>query len=614
MKNEACNGQSSCEYCKSGLPTRISHVLWTHILTVDDYQDLIERGWRRAGYFIYKDEMETTCCPTYTIRLKADDFVPSKEQLRVSRRMQRYLDGMLYVRKHEDVLNKSSALEGCTNSRLSASSKTESLGVNSEVKNKEEEFMNYLSEQINNSVRTCIQNGDLPWGIQLQRDLIKKVSQTKRKRLAEGSEDLLYTSNVSFWIAANLRQAKKAGNDSLDLGSSKSDAEGNMTSLQPSPKLIAEKLASYCQLVEIRELSVRACNGHINFYSATKQNSLDKERPSAMLSNKTPIQHESKGEDVTFEQSQVKKRRLEIHLKRSSFDPEEFALYKKYQLKVHNDTPDHVTKSSYMRFLVDTPLVYAPPTGDGTVPPSGFGSFHQQYVVDGQLVAVGVIDILPKCLSGNYLFWDPDLAFLSLGKYSALQEIGWVKDNKCFCPSLQYYYLGYYVHSCSKMRYKAAYKPSELLCPLRCEWVPFSLAKPVLDRKKYAILSDSSSSQNAELLLQQEPGILTELQQDNPGNEDLNDIGVKEHEEIVASHFESSCDKSIPETNDLKSAETEDSDVGNVLIDLKGSRVKYEDLCRAIGPVERSCLENKLSRYVKVVGAELSERMVYMIT
>ena len=114
------------------------------------------------------------------------------------------------------------------------------------------------------------------------------------------------------------------------------------------------------------------------------------------------------------EQPLAKKRRLEIRLKRSSFDPEEFALYKKYQIKVHDDAPDHVSEGSYRRFLVNTPLVFVPPTDDGTVPPCGFGSFHQQYVIDGRLVAVGVIDILPRCLSSKYLFWDPDFAFLSL--------------------------------------------------------------------------------------------------------------------------------------------------------------------------------------------------------
>ena len=36
---------------------------------------------------------------------------------------------------------------------------------------------------------------------------------------------------------------------------------------------------------------------------------------------------------------------------------------------------------------------------------------------------------------------------------------------------LAFYYMGYYIHSCPKMRYKAEYAPSELLCPKDHVWV-----------------------------------------------------------------------------------------------------------------------------------------------
>ncbi|GMH04206.1 hypothetical protein Nepgr_006045 [Nepenthes gracilis] len=273
-------------------------------------------------------------------------------------------------------------------------------------------------------------------------------------------------------------------------------------------------------------------------------------------------------------------------------------------MEVHNDTPDEVTKSSYMRFLVDTPLICVPPTGNGSVPPCGFGSFHQQYVIDGQLVAVGVIDILPKCLSSKYLFWDPDLAFLSLGKYSALQEIGWVKENQPFCPSLQYYYLGYYIHSCSKMRYKAAYCPSELLCPLRYQWVPFNVAKHLFDRTKYVVLSDFSSSQNGESSLLQEPENPMDLHHTDLDHCDSNDVRVDGDEEMVDPNSEWSDDDFFPETSDLASFETED-DVSDILIELKGYRVRFKDLLRALGPVEKSYLEDQLSRYMKGVVLQM---------
>ena len=55
--------------------------------------------------------------------------------------------------------------------------------------------------------------------------------------------------------------------------------------------------------------------------------------------------------------------------------------------------------------------------------PQGYGSFHQHYLLDGKLIAVGVIDILPHCVSSVYLYYDPDYSFLSLGTYSALRYV-----------------------------------------------------------------------------------------------------------------------------------------------------------------------------------------------
>ncbi len=142
----------------------------------------------------------------------------------------------------------------------------------------------------------------------------------------------------------------------------------------------------------------------------------------------------------------------------------------------HSEKPSSVTRRSFHRFLCDSPLVPVGPADypPGNCPPQGFGSFHQQYWLDGErgagvdggrgictctrnlhimymhqctlvgekkieagsaneaddtiivftlphtaashgwgprntgrLVAVGVVDILPKCLSSKYLFWDP---------------------------------------------------------------------------------------------------------------------------------------------------------------------------------------------------------------
>ncbi|KAL9259147.1 Arginyl-tRNA--protein transferase 1-like protein [Drosera capensis] len=594
--------RSSCGYCKSRRPSSVSYGLWAHSLTVDDYQDLLDRGWRRSGCFLYKPEMETTCCPAYTIRLKAEDFIPSKDQLRVSKRMQRYLDGILDGKKPEELVDELHASEECASSRSSNSCGTVSLTINSEKeeKSQEENFIHNLSEQVIKAVQLCIKSGELPQDTQLPRNAVKKVSQTKKKQLVKGSEDLLYTSGMSFQIAANLKRGKSTGNDFHEAGPLENSQQEQGFSML-STEIVAEKIIhAWQQLVDLPDVIARACNGHLNFYSAVRTTPLDGGNQSVTLTKKSPNKHGRIGDCKMREVFKIKKRKIEIQLKRSSFDPEEFALYTKYQLRVHNDTPSHVTRSSYMRFLVDSPLVYVPPTGDGRIPPCGLGSFHQRYLIDGRLVAVGVVDILPKCLSSKYLFWDPDLAFLSLGKFSALQEIRWVTENQRFCPSLQWYYLGYYIHSCSKMRYKAAYHPSELLCPLRYKWVLFDIVRPALDIKKYVVLSDFSGGENVKSSFEENEKPL-EVQ---PDQEDANDIFLDGDEEMVDLDSESSDEDPFPLGNDA-----EHGDISRVLIGLKGSRVKYKDLLPVLNSSQRIFLEKQLSKYSKVVGAELSERM-----
>ncbi|XP_049410975.1 arginyl-tRNA--protein transferase 2-like [Solanum stenotomum] len=604
--------RSPCGYCKSGGPTSISHGLWARSLTVDDYQALLDRGWRRSGCFLYKPEMEKTCCPSYTIRLKANDFVPSKEQRRVLNRMQRFLDGTLDKSSDElmDATDTSGDSQITTSSQSRSLAATKSLTGNLEEKYKTEPLIPHMESQIDNAVHVCIESGDLSSDFQFPKASVKKVAPAKRKLSTEGSEDLLFTSSISFQIAATLRRQRKG----VEHEKSSQLGAGERGQAADTPKVIAATLATHLNsLAESLGLLVRACNGHINFYSSERR--VDKD---AIVSSHNESKQSSSGScskesfsSTAHENHELKKRRFEVRLKRSSFDPEEYSLYRRYQIRVHNDSPDEVAESSYRRFLVDTPLIFVPPSGDLTVPPCGFGSFHQQYLIDGRLVAVGVIDILPKCLSSKYLFWDPDLAFLSLGKYSAHQEIRWVTQNQVHCPSLQYYYLGYYIHSCNKMRYKAAYRPSELLCPLRYQWVPFDAAKPLLDMKSYMVLSDFAA-QNGQPL---PPSNLENYEERNDQQHfhGSNDIFVGEDEEMDEFNYEDSYEELVAESSNIHLPKVEDKDVGSILIGLKEVRLRYKDLRQAFGSSERRYMETQLHKYMRAVGAELSERMVYSL-
>jgi len=187
--------------------------------------------------------------------------------------------------------------------------------------------------------------------------------------------------------------------------------------------------------------------------------------------------------------AEAKKHKFEVTLIQAQYSDESYEIYKKYQIAIHHDEPSKLTHDSYTNFLVHSPLIHIPPSTSSSstekTPPCGYGSFHQQYRIDGKLVAVGVIDVLPLCISSVYFYYDPDYAFLSLGVFSALSEIDWIKSVLVDVPKLKYYYMGYYIPSCAKMKYKGDYKPSDLLCPEVYEWVPLADCKPLLEKSKY---------------------------------------------------------------------------------------------------------------------------------
>jgi len=145
--------------------------------------------------------------------------------------------------------------------------------------------------------------------------------------------------------------------------------------------------------------------------------------------------------------------------------------------------------ASFYEFLVENPFVVddckskhnsAASAPRRRAPPKR-GTYHQHYKLSGNiLIAVGVVDILPTGLSSVYLFYNPSFAheLVPLGKYAILKEIEWTAK-----AGLPYYYLGYYIESCHKMKYKGDYYPSELLCPTTYRWVDAEVAKKTLLRE-----------------------------------------------------------------------------------------------------------------------------------
>lgn len=85
-------------------------------------------------------------------------------------------------------------------------------------------------------------------------------------------------------------------------------------------------------------------------------------------------------------------------------------------------------------------------------------SFFLELWKDDRLLSVATCDQLDDGLSAVYTFFEPDEAKRSLGVYSILNQIAYVKSQ-----GLSYLYLGYWVPHSSKMNYKSQYAPLEIL-------------------------------------------------------------------------------------------------------------------------------------------------------
>jgi arginyl-tRNA---protein transferase len=136
---------------------------------------------------------------------------------------------------------------------------------------KEDEITCRLSKQIDEAVGTCFQGGIFSSTVQLPKAIVKTVKpQVKKKvgeppqekKAGEAVQDLKYTCNISFQIVAAVRRAllKEKGSDQSAL----------LADL--SQNSVAEKLAMTMNRIgELVGFEVKACNGHLNFYSATSQ-------------------------------------------------------------------------------------------------------------------------------------------------------------------------------------------------------------------------------------------------------------------------------------------------------------------------------------------------------
>ncbi|XP_061857338.1 arginyl-tRNA--protein transferase 1 isoform X6 [Colius striatus] len=437
-----------CGYCASERG-KVSAGMWAHSMTVQDYQDLIDRGWRRSGKYVYKPIMNQTCCPQYTIRCQALHFQTSKSHKKVLKKMLKFISqgDVVKVASEEEPMD--SHIEDAvacdfaykSESRVSQSELTPLNVDHTERVENEDKDTGEIKEEVNaqqvesGSLQICADKGAPAPGEPSQSAKIVHAPPKPGK-----GADLSKPPCRKAKDIRKERKLQKLQNQMCTLEGSQHQAGDQVLLLQ-------------------------------NSKSKSNQPKTMEDFIFASLPDDARHKLEVRLVPVSFEDPQFK----------SSFN-QSATLFAKYQMAIHKDTPSDCGENEFTRFLCDSPLeAENAPNG----PECGYGSFHQQYWLDGKIIAVGVIDILPYCVSSVYLYYDPDYSFLSLGVYSALREIAFTRQLHEKAPDLCFYYMGFYIHSCPKMRYKGQYRPSDLLCPETYVWTPIEQCLPLLEHSKY---------------------------------------------------------------------------------------------------------------------------------
>ncbi|XP_022242387.1 arginyl-tRNA--protein transferase 1-like isoform X1 [Limulus polyphemus] len=443
-----------CGYCKSET-TNFSNGMWAHALTVQDYQNLIDRGWRRSGKYCYKPTMEITCCPNYTIRCDSEAIKLTTSQKKVLKKVYNFL----------------------AFGRKSIQSDIKSSNTLDDVKSTDEPISDFPDSELVSKIAERTEKDDR-----------NRIVWNKNEGIASCS-NFLESSHLK--PADSLKRKDDTDNFHPNQGATKSEKQSYSKSEIPKPGQGPDPTKPLCKKAKV----------------------LRREKKQQKLRKKVKGEdHEMKDQNSVNESKSLEDflkaplpenpaHRLEILLVQTSppgvefqrtFD-ESYSVYKKYQMTIHKDPPTKCPENQFLRFLVRNPFeVESKPNG----PSCGYGSFHQQYWLDGKLIAVGVLDILVSCVSSVYFFYDPDYSFLSLGTYAALREIAFCRELHREAPGIRYYYMGFYIHSCPKMKYKGNYYPSFLLCPETYTWHPIEKCTPKLDISKYSRFEEDGTKED----------------------------------------------------------------------------------------------------------------------
>ena len=427
-----------CGYCKSQDTSKLQGMM-AYKMTCRDYQSLVDRGFQRSGKFVYRPVMNQTCCPQYVIRTDVRKFRASKSQRHVVKKVNKFLLG-----GHGK--EKGLPLGAATTEDTTAESKSTPT---------DESMDEQPSSKRPNLKKSVVRRGIGPDPSKPPCRKAKLIRQERRALKRAAKELQMETEN------------KEQGKTLPDCGPVTAMADQHTSSTTTCPNH-----TTACELPDSRT---------------------EPQPPESVKVFEQDLEETLAVPDASSYAHRIETRLVPCITHSPKFQEtyrESYTVFKKFQMGIHKEKEEDCQERHFEEFIVESPLILE----DGCEGmPCGYGSYHQQYLLDGKIFAVGVLDILPKGVLCEYLYYDPDYRFIAPGVYTALREIAFTQQFYRHNPTMQYYYMGFYVQSCPKMNYKSKYSASYLLCPETYQYIPLEVCVPKLLVSEYSRLADADT-------------------------------------------------------------------------------------------------------------------------
>ena len=487
-----------CGYCKHQsvqIKSRLKNEIMMKIKSIplDIYQNLIEKGWSKSGTLIYKRNYEKSCCKIYQPRVNINNFKISKEQKKVMKKFRKYLSGEYEQNKFNKLYNNIN-----DNDVKEKEKPKEEDEIQNKIDAKLREYI--MSTNFLNILNKYLKNED-DINLIYEKLIYAKIRKNNNKKF-----NYDYSCDLIFIIKNVLTILKKKN----------VIEENSINTNNINDKGVNEENDEYKNFINeiyndinnfyksddnYEDISFNEKTGHINFKMKNKsiitkenkkQEKKEYKKENKMNLNQINIQKEKEKYNLEYFKEIVTEPEIYLPLKHIytieltdkielERTEERYLLYQKYQLAVHKET---TTVESYNNFIGVSPIINRyinlPPdlntkTRHPELYPKHYGMHNLIHRIDGKIIAVTVIDILPNYFESLYCYYDPDFSFLDLGVVTAIREIEYAKSvQELINKNLTYYTMGEMSLSVKKLQYKSNYSPMEIMDPYTGIYVPLT--------------------------------------------------------------------------------------------------------------------------------------------